>query len=318
MKKKTWYGIEKKTNPYGFGCWQIAGEHYHQKIPHGWGSITNLEATDILCKAIENDIDFFDTAQGYNDGKSERLLGKAIEVTKKPVVVCTKIALTNEEIINGKISSEFKKRVEKSLNNLKLPIIDILLIHNPPDNIIWKDFNYEILENLVQEKIIGTYGVSSKGLEGAKNVIESEVGTVLEWVFNIFERRPIKELFPAMKQKKINFIARSTLSRGLINPKYIKKNPFFNNDDFRSTLSKDWIDWTINSLREFYRNGVKESKILSSALEFCLHHEQVNSVVLGIKSKKQLEDYLNISNANKKYFDFKLLNNLPEFYPKWG
>lgn len=318
MRNRSWYGIDKKTNPYGFGCWQIAGEHYHHNMPHGWGKISEVDAIEILCKAIENGIDFFDTAQGYNNGKSEKILGKAIIETKRNVVVCTKTPFTNEEISNNKIGIEFLKRVEKSLNNLKLSNIDILLIHNPPDNIKWKDFNYEILDNLVEQKIISTYGVSAKGLRGAKNVVESKVGTVLEWVFNILERRPIKELFPVMEQKKMNFIARSTLSRGLINPKYIKENPIFNNDDFRSTLSKDWIDWTINSLRTYHKNGIEESEIIRSAIEFCLHQVEVNSVVLGIKSKKQLEEYLKICNSNKKSFDLQLLKNLPEYYPKWG
>jgi aryl-alcohol dehydrogenase-like predicted oxidoreductase len=231
MDKRFWFGINKKTNPFGFGCCQIAGKHSHNNVPNGWGDIDESKTIDILCYAMENGIDFFDTAQSYNGGKSEELLGNAIKITGKPVILCTKVPLTNEEVINKKIAVEFKKRVELSLNNLQLPYIDILLIHNPPDDIDWKNFNFEILDSLVENKIIGTYGVSSRRLKGARNVIENKVGTTLEWVFNIFERRPIKELFPTFDENRINFIARSPLSRGLINSKYLKTAPVFDNED---------------------------------------------------------------------------------------
>ena len=318
MKKRLWHGIDKSTNPYGIGCWQIAGNHHHNNIPNGWGNVTEFEAIDLLSEAMENGIDFFDTAQGYNNGKSEKLLGEAIKNTGKEVVVSTKVQLSDHEISKKVIGDEFQKRVEESLNNLNLPMIDILLIHNPPDDLDWKTFDYDLLENLVEKKLIGTFGVSSKGLKGAKNAVENKVGTTLEWVFNLFERRPINHLFPTIEKNKMNFIARSPISRGLINPKYLKASPIFDKDDFRSTLPKDWIDWTIDLLKIYHNNGISESEIVKSAIQFCLQYDQVNSVILGVKSKKQLDDYLKVSNSIVTDYDFKLLQHIPEFYPKWG
>lgn len=318
MTKRFWYGINKETNPFGFGCWQIAGKHTYNNRPHGWGNISEAEAIELLCLAMESGIEFFDTAQGYNYGKSEQLLGKAIKITGKDIVLCTKIPLEEEEITTKKIGSEFENRVQLSLSNLGLNYIDILLIHNPPDDIDWKNFNYEILDHLVEKKIIGTYGVSSKGLQGAKNAIQNNVGNTLEWVFNILERRPIQELFPEIEEKKLNFIARSPLSRGLINPRYLKVFPKFDNEDFRINLPAEWMEWTSKSLSAFHLNGCNENEIIKNALFFCLQFKQVNSLILGIKTRQQLDDYLNISQSVHSGFDFNLLHNLPEFYPKWA
>jgi aryl-alcohol dehydrogenase-like predicted oxidoreductase len=318
MDKRFWAGLNKESNVFGFGCWQIAGNHKHNGVPNGWGDITEKQAIDLLCYAIENGIDFYDTAQGYNFGRSERLLGIAIKQTKKDVIICTKIKLTDKELSENKIGLDFKLRVFESIKNLNTPFIDIILIHNPPDDLNWKSFNYEILQDLVNERIIGTFGVSSKGLSGAINVIENNVGNTLEWVFNIFERRPINVLFPTLKAKKINFIARSPLNRGLINPFYLKNIPYFDSNDFRSTLPKEWISWVINSLKSYHLNGVSENEIIKNALTFCAQFKEVSATILGIKTKFQLEHYLSISRSEKSGLKKADLINIPEFYPTWA
>jgi len=318
MKKRFWTGLNKESNVFGFGCWQIAGNHSQNGIPNGWGNVDKNQAIDLLCHAMENGINFYDTAQGYNFGQSERLLGEAIKQAKKEVIVCTKVALTEKEISQKKIGENFKTRVSQSLENLNTSYIDIILIHNPPDDLNWKEFNYDILKELIEAKIIGTYGVSSKGLKGAINAIENNVGTTLEWIFNIFERRPIKDLFPIIYAKKLNFIARSPLSRGLINPLYINSNPIFDSNDFRSTLQEEWISWVITSLRTYNNNGISEADLIKNALLFCSYFNEVNATIVGIKTIKQLEHYLEISKSVESLFDMGKLLNTPDFYPKWA
>ena len=304
--QRYWHGLNTKTNPFGFGCWQIAGVHTVNNKPHGWGTVNESDALDILCCAMENEITFFDTAQGYNFGKSEHLLGEAIRQTGKKVVVCTKIPLSDSEIVQMEIGNDFLQRLEKSLENLKSNRIDILLIHNPPDEIDWKLFNIDILNKLEKEGTIGTYGVSATGLNGAKNAIENKVGTTLEWVFNLFERRPISELFPLIESNKMNFIARSPFSRGLLNSKYYDQNPNFKSDDYRSTLPKEWVSWIVRELRSLKSIGIESKNIPSVALNFIRSYQQVNAVIPGIRSMEQLNDYLKIRNFMKEEFkDFK-------------
>ena len=122
---------------------------------------------------------------------------------------------------------------------------------------------------------------------------------------------------PLIEEKKFNLIARSPLSRGLINPIYLSSEPVFHESDFRSTLPKDWIDWVVDSLRLFHANGVSEKDIIRNSLLFCTQFKEVNALVVGIKSKIQLEEYLRITVNSSAYFDPGYLINIPEYYPKW-
>ncbi|MBI3517782.1 MAG: aldo/keto reductase [Bacteroidetes bacterium] len=320
MKKRYWYGLQKETNPIGFGCWQIAGSHSIGGLPNGWGEVDTKEALHILITAINSGIDFFDTAQGYNSGKSEQLLGEAIKQTKKDVIVCTKIVLTDDEIKKQTLDLNFSNRVEESLKRLEKDRLDILLIHNPPDNIRWTEFDYTQIQELQKSGKIGTFGVSARGLNGAKNVVEAKFGTVLEWVFNVFERRPVSNLFPLIEQNKFNFIARSPLSRGLINPKYLTNTPIFNDDDFRSTLPADWVEWTLDSLKKIHANGVAADDIIRQSILYCIQNKAVTSTIIGIRTTRQLEDILkmNTLNIHSECLNNNFLDGVPECFPKWA
>lgn len=319
MKKRYWYGLDIVTNPIGFGCWQISGIHSNNGMPHGWGKVEEKDAINLLVRAIDSGIDFFDTAQGYNNGKSEELLGKAIRQIRKDVVVCTKIVLTESEIKNKILDDNFAQRIETSLKRIGTYRIDILLFHNPPDELDWKTFDFTRLNELQKDGKIGTYGVSSRGLNGALKVLEAEFGTVLEWVFNIFERRPEKELFSLVEQNNFNFIARSPLSRGLINPKYLEKFPAFSDDDFRSTLPKEWIEWVINSLKIFHNNGVANEEIVKQSILYCVQHKEATCAIIGIKTQEQLDSVLKICGSvkNEEHFNNNFLEGISECFPKW-
>src|SRR5215831_14851103 len=129
MRQRLWYGLNRETNPVGFGCWQISGNYSFNGLPQGWGHVSEKEGLDLLTEALYSGFEFFDTAQGYNDGKSEELLGRAIGITKLNPVVCSKIPITENEIRNDKLDIDFCENVEGCLRRLKKDSLDILLIH---------------------------------------------------------------------------------------------------------------------------------------------------------------------------------------------
>jgi aryl-alcohol dehydrogenase-like predicted oxidoreductase len=219
-----------------------------------------------------------------------------------------------------KIDLNFSQKVEASLKRIGKDRIDILLFHNPPDDLKWKEFDFSKLNELQKDGKVGTFGVSARGIEGAKNVVEAKFGTVLEWVFNIFERRPVNVLFPLIEQNKFNFIARSPLSRGLINSKYLKVPPIFSDEDFRSTLPKEWVDWTINSVKKFHENGIKENEIVEKSILYCLQHKAVTSSIIGIKTQQQLVDILRISASikNDECLKDNFFDEILPCFPKWA
>ncbi|AWV96914.1 aldo/keto reductase [Arcticibacterium luteifluviistationis] len=319
LKKRLWHDLNRETNPIGFGCWQIAGNHTANGKPNGWGDIDERKAVALLTRAMSSGIDFYDTAQGYNNGNSEMLLGKAMANAKKRPLICSKIALTSDEITNCNLNDDFVLKVEKSLKRLQTEQIDILLLHNPPDSIDWTSFAQSILIALKEQGKIGTFGVSSISINGAKNAAKANFGSTIEWVFNVFERRPVTELFPLLREKKMNFIARSPLSRGLINPKYITSEPKFDENDFRSTLPGDWVKWGISQLRKMNSNGVESKDIISFSLNYYSLFREVTSTIVGIKTMEQLDAISEIMNdsASQKYLEESVLANIPECYPKW-
>lgn len=318
-ERRYWHGLDRETRPLGFGCWQIAGAHSKNGAPHGWGQISEQEALALLVEAMANGVDFFDTAQGYNSGMSEALLGKAMAIAGADPVVCSKIELEAFETTNLCLCDSFKARVESSLKRLNKQRLDILLIHNPPDTLNWPAFDRGGLEDLKQEGKIGTYGISSSGLKGAINAAEAGFGNTIEWVLNLFERRPVTELFPILSEARMNFIARSPLSRGLINTNYLAVEPKFGSDDFRSTLPADWVDWVVASLRAFHANGVPESELVRQALTYCIQHDQVTAAIVGVKSVAQLEAIMAINLEITQAIEVKkeMLDHIPSCYPPW-
>lgn len=319
LANRYWYGIDQWLNPMGMGCWQIGGNHQINGKPNGWGHISTSEATYLIHQAIDNGIELFDTAASY--GNSEILLGKAINTSSsgKQPVICTKIALEDSEISSARLSEAFITRVEKSLERLQADRIDILLLHNPPDDLPWGTFETTVLNRLRDDGKIGTYGVSCRSMNGVKKIIDTGFGTCVEWVFNILERRPL-DVFPLLKDKQVNFIARSPLSRGLFSPKYRQGKPLFKADEFRSGLNQDWINWVLKSIDNLNLNDEDRQALPQIALQYCLSFPEMSAVIPGINKPEYLESYLKIkqqSFISREFIDI-LHSKTEASYPPWN
>jgi aryl-alcohol dehydrogenase-like predicted oxidoreductase len=235
-------------------------------------------------------------------------------------VVITIVSVHPIELQERKLSDIFLRKVLESRDRLQIVKIDILLLHNPPDDSAWSDFDTDLLFKLQQDRTISTLGVSCQGLKGAVNVAQSDFGTVIEWVYNVFERRPKQALFNLCKRNNINFITRSPLSRGLINEKYLNIVPTFPVDDFRYNLPSVWLAYTLEQLRKFQQNGLKSEDISERAIAFCCAAEEVTAVIPSIKSKNQLRRMIEIRDQISEFpeFDDYFLHNIPMHYDKWS
>ncbi|MGB0524193.1 MAG: aldo/keto reductase [Flammeovirgaceae bacterium] len=320
FKQRYWYALNEWLNPSGFGCWQLAGEYFENGVPKGWGNIEEKNALNLINTALDQGINFFDTASSYGNGKSEALLGKAISKSqnKHQAFVCTKLPLLQHELETLTLDQNFIQRVDASLERLQRDRIDVLLLHNPPDLIEWDKFDTSMLEKLKQAGKIGCYGVSCRSINGVQKLVEANFGSCIEWVFNLFERRPI-HLFPAFADQKINFIARSPLSRGIFSPKYKNDFPQYQGNDFRSTLPEDWIQWILGSIHALDLTNQQREKLPQIALQYCLSYEEVSAVIPGINKQAYLDDYLNLAKSNYLTDEFlqKLHEHTEACFPKW-
>lgn len=322
MDLRYWYALDQHVNPLGFGCWQLSGKYFVNGKPRGWRDVSESEAVKIIHRALEEGVEFFDTAAAYGKGRSEEVLGKAFSSStyKKKPVVCTKIVLNDQELSDQKLGPSFKEKVDDSLKRLRAEHIDILLLHNPIDTISWNDFDRSVLSDLVEQGKIRTYGVSCRSLQGVHAVLDANFGTCVEWVFNLIERRPVEEVFPKLQTKRINFIARSPLARGLISNQYLQGDlPRFSDHDFRKNLSEDWISWAVSSIKKLKTLETQVGDISNFGLEYCLWFNEVSAVIPGINSQTYLDKVLTLKNKGK--MDPSVIKEidqiLPKNYPDW-
>jgi aryl-alcohol dehydrogenase-like predicted oxidoreductase len=281
--------------------------------------MVETDAVQLIHHALDEEVQFFDTAAGYGLGHSEELLGKGIRsaIQGHSAVICTKIALQPGELNAKAIGEDFKQRVEESLRRLQRERIDVLLIHSPPDNLDWGGFDTQALDELVHDGKVGTYGISAVSLAGVRNVLDAGFGTCVEWVFHLLERRPVDLVFPRLTELGVNYIARSPLSRGLISERYKKDEPSFRTSEFRSTLSSDWVSWTVDNMRKV---DLPDNDIARSAIRYCLSHEAMSVVIPGIRTGEQLADLIQARNrgALSSMQLQQLLQGTPTHYPAWA
>ena len=285
-----WHSLNQSVNPVGFGCWQLSGRYSIGGKPQGWGEISEKSATRLVEAALEKGIQFFDTAQEYGHGRSEIVLGKALKTSArgKHAVICTKISLPGE---NNRFSDEiFNGKLEISLRNLRRETIDVLLIHSPPDDLDWRDFDPALFEKALRAGKIRSFGVSARSIAGAKNFLECNIGRCLEWSFSLLERRPITELFPTIRKRKIDFIARSPLARGILAEKAMRREKIlFPEDDFRSSLSYEWLSWAQRSAKKIKAKTQLDGSLSKFALQFCLSFDEVSAVIPGVRGLVHVE-----------------------------
>lgn len=322
MEPRYWYSLNQWISPLGFGCWQLIGEYYKNGKPHGWGQMGKKDAIALIHQALDNGIQLFDTAAGYGDGLSEAILGEALanSATGSDAVICTKIPLSDEEIHQQEIGEAFKNKVEASLQRLNRECIDVLLIHNPPDDLDWTNFDVKVLDTLIKQGKIRTYGVSARSIVGAHNVIDKNFGTCLEWVFHFLERRPVGEIFPKLEKVNMNFIGRSPLARGLLKSRYLESAPEFSNNDFRFNLDKNWVDWVVDSIRGLTQQGAINEDVSELALRYCITYKDLSVTIPGFKRSDQLSQAINA--MNKGHLDDMVLDHLKstteQHYPAWA
>lgn len=251
------------------------------------GKVTSFEVSEILNYSIKMGITFIDTASSY--GNSEKVLGSQSLIFKEEFSVISKIAKINLAPIDA---------INKSLNNLNLKKIYCLLAHDFLIVTNHLDFYLEMLK-LKEIGLVEKVGVSVYHLKELNYLIENEIPFDLVQIpYSILDQR-FHEILPKLKEMRVEVHTRSSFLQGLIfmNPKAL-------NESFNSAKE------SITELKTLSRKiNVPISNI---ALIFALLNPNIDRVIIGVDSKKQLEENLNglvFSNLVKENYKFlKVLN----------
>lgn len=217
----------KRIRPLGMGCWAIGGPF---KSPDGryfgYGKVNDEESVKTVEKAIELGINFFDTADVYGTGHSERILGKVLPEHREEIVVATKFGSMFEEytrnILDKHTSSPeyIRTAVQDSCRRLQTDYIDLYQFH-------WWECPFdegikvrETLEDLVSEGIIHGYGWSTDDVKRADLFAQGENCTAMQYILNLTTNNP--EMINLCEEKDLLSVIRSPLGYGLLTGKYSK------------------------------------------------------------------------------------------------
>ncbi len=222
MKYRKFSDLGWNVSEIGLGCWAIGGS---------WVDVSENEANEILKEALDKGVNFFDTADVYGDGRSEKFLGKLIKSTSEKIFVSTKTGLRlRPHIPEGYNLENFEKFIDRSLINLGIDCIDLLQLHCPPPEICSKKEIYEMMDEIVKKGKIAYYGVSVFKLSEAMDAIQFPNVKSIQIVFNMFRQRPTEVFFQEAKKRKIAIIARGPLASGLLTGTINKETKFTPND----------------------------------------------------------------------------------------
>ena len=223
-----------QVSSVSFGAWAIGGT---------WGEVDDAESMAALHRALDLGVNFFDTADVYGDGHSERLLGRLRAERSEPFYVATKAGRRlNPHGAEGYTRANLAAFVERSLANLRADAIDLLQLHCPPTPVYYMPEVFEGLDALVRAGKVRHYGVSVEKVEEALKAIEYPGVQSVQIVYNIFRQRPAELLFQQTLRRRVGILARLPLSSGLLSGKLSRDSRFEANDHRHANREGAWFD----------------------------------------------------------------------------
>jgi aryl-alcohol dehydrogenase-like predicted oxidoreductase len=211
-----------RVSAISFGAWAIGGS---------WGQVNDDESILALRRAVEQGVNFFDTADVYGDGRSERLMARLQKECGGQIHIATKAGRRlNPHEPGGYNRKNLTAFVERSLTNLQTEAIDLLQLHCPPTPVYYMPETFGVLDDLVQQGKLRYYGVSVEKVEEALKAIEYPNVQSVQIIFNIFRQRPTELFFPEAKRRQVGILARVPLASGLLTGKISRQTEFADDD----------------------------------------------------------------------------------------
>jgi aryl-alcohol dehydrogenase-like predicted oxidoreductase len=284
------------------GTWQVGGK---------WGSEFSFEnAEKILQTAVEQGVNFIDTADVYADGMSEKAIGRFIKQQSEKIFVATKCGRHISPHTNENYTPQvLRNYVENSLQNMGLDCLDLIQLHCPPTETYNRPEIFGEFEKLRDEGKILHMGVSVEKIEEALKAIEYENVTTIQIIFNAFRQRPAEVFFAEAQKRNIGIIVRVPLASGLLTGKYSKATIFeegdhrnFNRNGERFDKGETFsgVDYEIaleavENLKGAFPEGDNLAEV---AIRWILDHAAVNTVIPGASRQGQVIE--NVSASSRK------------------
>ena len=299
------YRILGKTNfnisEISLGTWQVGGK---------WGdTFDHSNADKILNNAVDQGINFIDTADVYGMGDSEKAVGRLVKSRSERIYVASKCGRKlnphNNESYTPKALRSF---VEDTLRNMQLETLDLIQLHCPPPEVYYRPEIFELFDRLKDEGKIQHLGVSIEKVEEGLKAIEFSNVCSLQLIFNAFRQRPQELLFQQAQEKNVGLIARVPLASGLLTGKYSKQTTFGKDDhrafnrngevfDKGETFSGIDYEKGLAAVEEL-KNIFPNTPLSLIALKWILMFLEITCVIPGASKPEQITDNLQVENLN--------------------
>ena len=288
-----------KLSEIGLGAWAIGGS---------WGTVSEEDALDALNTAIDNGINFIDTADAYGDGRSEQLIAKVLQGRSERVYVATKAGRRlNPHVAEGYTRANLTAFIERSLKNLGVETLDLVQLHCPPTPVFYMPEVFGVLDDLAQAGKIRYYGVSvEKVEEGIKSLEYPNVQSV-QIIFNMFRQRPADLFFKLAKERQVGILARVPLASGLLTGK-MKRDTTFSPDDHRhfnrhgeafdvgETFAGVDFETGLAAVEQLRCLTPAGATLAQFALRWILMFDAVTAIIPGAKNRHQALDNVRADN----------------------
>src|SRR3954454_7467938 len=199
------------------GFWVGAG--------HGagdWGGRGGDTALRTLHPAADAGVTFFDTADVYGDGRSERLIGRLLR-ERPEIVAATKMGRRLEQTVENYSPEHFREWSDRSRENLGVDTLQLVQLHCPPTDLYYSPEVFAEVDAMVQEEGMAAYGVSVERVEEALKAIEYPNVASVQIIFNPFRQRPAGMFFAEARRRGVGIIVRVPLASGLLSGKYSRQ-----------------------------------------------------------------------------------------------
>lgn len=303
------------------GTWQVGGK---------WGSAFNDKTADELINtAIDNGVNFIDTADVYENGLSETAVGRVVRSRSERIYVATKCGRhINPHVNEGYQPKVLQQFVEDSLRRTGLETLDLIQLHCPPTEVFYRPEIFEMFDRLKEQGKILNLGVSVEKVEEGLKAIEFPNVTSVQIIFNLFRQRPSELFFKEATKHDVGIIARVPLASGLLTGKFNAKTTFDSQDhrnfnrngeafDKGETFSGINYELGLKAVEELKALFPEATNLAPIALQWILGFDEVSCIIPGASNESHVLSNLSVYDLPKlTYEKIAAMNEIYERYIK--
>jgi aryl-alcohol dehydrogenase-like predicted oxidoreductase len=282
-----------EVSQIGLGTWAMGAE---------WGAVDDGQSLAALKRALDLGVNFFDTADVYGDGRSERLLQRLRKETKTPFHIATKAGRRlRPHTAEGYDRENLTAFVERSLTNIGVESLELVQLHCPPTDTYYRPETFAAMDELVKSGKVQHYGVSVERVEEGLKALEFPNVESIQIIFNMFRQRPAERFLAEARRRAVATLIRVPLASGMLTGKLTAASTFAANDhrnfnrhgeafDVGETFSGVPYEIGLKAVEELKPLVPGGATLAQLALRWILMFDGVSTVIPGGKNPKQVEE----------------------------